>query len=746
MGPPATRRRAAPEECAFLPRPRRGTREVLRALLREGGAGDDLFQGLSAPSAEAERGAHPARAGEGQEEEAEDGGSASRGTRAAAAAGSGAGAAHGADGGAVRLPRRRRRRSLQHFAKDGPLLPSTLLSMDRDADAHNFVFDLFASACVTLGLVRNEREARQREYRARVLRFEASALATRAAAQGAGAAPRHSRPQRLFGRRTKGAAEGDGARALRCTGSRAAGGEGYGDEVEEGDAAIDLLFNNSSVARMMVSALLGPRRPPGALPAALRRSGSGMNIELLELPRRDTHRRPLRTASTPLPQGGAAPPLPFAAAAAAAPSAVVDALTIANRSIGGGAAPAPATALAPPPSPPAASPLGAADRWAALDGGGGAASAASRGGDGDFVDLLGGRGWLVPEGATLRARPYAFAVFLRSIVFCGLIGFLFLAYDVVSWHGNGPPAQSGAAGLAGAAAALLARPAPLLAELSAAARSPMPLPRELENARLRGAVDLMAWAVPAPWAPAYADVLGAVLGASWACILAQLLVRVARLPLYAVQYYRLGRVVHGVVPRARALAFVDDLLRSNVRCASRALGALLILLKGAAAVLLCLVPRGSETRERLLSVCAANLLEAVLRAAAVIVMLCYVRSAASQTRRRGRSPGLGRAALDRLVLYRYNGPGAEATVVPRADGAAVDAGAAPPRRLDEASVCSICLCGYEAGERFTQLPCAGAHAFHADCVKRWLQRCARCPLCNVPVLGDAAAAEAPGRP
>lgn len=42
--------------------------------------------------------------------------------------------------------------------------------------------------------------------------------------------------------------------------------------------------------------------------------------------------------------------------------------------------------------------------------------------------------------------------------------------------------------------------------------------------------------------------------------------------------------------------------------------------------------------------------------------------------------------------------------------------------------CSICLDGYQVGEVLTVLPCS--HSFHTDCVSRWVQRCAHCPLCR----------------
>jgi hypothetical protein len=49
------------------------------------------------------------------------------------------------------------------------------------------------------------------------------------------------------------------------------------------------------------------------------------------------------------------------------------------------------------------------------------------------------------------------------------------------------------------------------------------------------------------------------------------------------------------------------------------------------------------------------------------------------------------------------------------------------------SECAICLGEFEVGQTLTALPCAAAHAFHADCVKSALARSVYCPLCRVDV-------------
>ncbi|XP_020196222.1 E3 ubiquitin-protein ligase RHA2A [Aegilops tauschii subsp. strangulata] len=60
--------------------------------------------------------------------------------------------------------------------------------------------------------------------------------------------------------------------------------------------------------------------------------------------------------------------------------------------------------------------------------------------------------------------------------------------------------------------------------------------------------------------------------------------------------------------------------------------------------------------------------------------------------------------------------------------------------------CCVCLSRIRAGEATRRLPCE--HAFHRDCVDRWLALCKRtCPLCRVYVAdgnGRQAAAKHAG--
>ena len=51
-----------------------------------------------------------------------------------------------------------------------------------------------------------------------------------------------------------------------------------------------------------------------------------------------------------------------------------------------------------------------------------------------------------------------------------------------------------------------------------------------------------------------------------------------------------------------------------------------------------------------------------------------------------------------------------------------------------AGYCCVCISACRDGEEIRSLPCG--HAFHRDCVDRWLARCRRtCPLCRLHVGG-----------
>lgn len=46
------------------------------------------------------------------------------------------------------------------------------------------------------------------------------------------------------------------------------------------------------------------------------------------------------------------------------------------------------------------------------------------------------------------------------------------------------------------------------------------------------------------------------------------------------------------------------------------------------------------------------------------------------------------------------------------------------------SQCSICMTEFTDGEQLRQLPCSELHIFHDHCIKQWLEKSTRCPLCR----------------
>jgi len=53
-----------------------------------------------------------------------------------------------------------------------------------------------------------------------------------------------------------------------------------------------------------------------------------------------------------------------------------------------------------------------------------------------------------------------------------------------------------------------------------------------------------------------------------------------------------------------------------------------------------------------------------------------------------------------------------------------------------AGYCCVCISACRDGDDIRRLPCG--HAFHRDCVDRWLARCRRtCPLCRLHIGGPA---------
>eukprot|EP00946_MAST-07B_sp_MAST-7B-sp1_P004356 g4356.t1 len=60
------------------------------------------------------------------------------------------------------------------------------------------------------------------------------------------------------------------------------------------------------------------------------------------------------------------------------------------------------------------------------------------------------------------------------------------------------------------------------------------------------------------------------------------------------------------------------------------------------------------------------------------------------------------------------------------------ASAPPPL---EAASCVVCMCDFEDGEEITILPRC-LHKFHMDCIKPWLKKSTKCPICKQEVIAD----------
>ncbi|KAL6640972.1 hypothetical protein ACP70R_019153 [Stipagrostis hirtigluma subsp. patula] len=91
-----------------------------------------------------------------------------------------------------------------------------------------------------------------------------------------------------------------------------------------------------------------------------------------------------------------------------------------------------------------------------------------------------------------------------------------------------------------------------------------------------------------------------------------------------------------------------------------------------------------------------------------------------------------------LLSSAVSGAGGAAGVeVVKVVAAAADGDCKRWRRRDHsAGCCVVCISAFRDGEDIRRLPCG--HAFHRDCVDRWLARCRRrtCPLCRLHVGGS----------
>ena len=51
---------------------------------------------------------------------------------------------------------------------------------------------------------------------------------------------------------------------------------------------------------------------------------------------------------------------------------------------------------------------------------------------------------------------------------------------------------------------------------------------------------------------------------------------------------------------------------------------------------------------------------------------------------------------------------------------------------DEAGICGICLRPIREGNEAAFLPCM--HAFHTDCIQKWIKVEDSCPICKSPLV------------
>ncbi|XAR60755.1 hypothetical protein NMG60_11034246 [Bertholletia excelsa] len=102
--------------------------------------------------------------------------------------------------------------------------------------------------------------------------------------------------------------------------------------------------------------------------------------------------------------------------------------------------------------------------------------------------------------------------------------------------------------------------------------------------------------------------------------------------------------------------------------------------------------------------------------------LCHLSTAAATSSSppsvEGVPPGLDPAAIGSLPTFQHRLPAVEEEEV----GAAV-----------KETECSICLGLFEEEEMIKVLPKCN-HAYHSECIDRWLSNRSSCPLCRAPLL------------
>lgn len=99
-------------------------------------------------------------------------------------------------------------------------------------------------------------------------------------------------------------------------------------------------------------------------------------------------------------------------------------------------------------------------------------------------------------------------------------------------------------------------------------------------------------------------------------------------------------------------------------------------------------------------------------------------SLASENQNRGAS----RESIEHLPVNTYSEIAKAGKVRIMQDGC-IDLTLSPER--NEKKSCTICLDEFSPESKIKTLPCF--HIFHANCITKWLERKAECPICRTPV-------------
>ncbi|XP_062188075.1 E3 ubiquitin-protein ligase At1g12760-like [Phragmites australis] len=102
--------------------------------------------------------------------------------------------------------------------------------------------------------------------------------------------------------------------------------------------------------------------------------------------------------------------------------------------------------------------------------------------------------------------------------------------------------------------------------------------------------------------------------------------------------------------------------------------------------------------------------------------------------------GAATEAINALVAYKFKSKKIHGDDVGEDGGGVLAAGTDKERTISaEDAVCCICLSKFSNNEDLRELPCT--HVFHMECVDKWLQINALCPLCKAEIGGSTSVSE-----